>query len=336
MTEWLLAGVDQLSLTYLGIMAVLVLGAVGMVMGTAFLDWRRRAPGAWRGDAPQSGIRPPPPPRPPGVSAEAPRARQRDPHRTSFMDRLDDAEMDIEDLQADVQFVEDELRRLRRWTHSAALAACVSVIALIVLSHCGAQGQPSALGGGHEPGRGFGSDGPTGSASSLPALVSAPERELVHAYARVFVGEAGWTNAIEHAALAHTLRRRAERLHLTRGWSEIETIRRYSTANTVRPRTARGMWVVTLPLDGVTEPAGWPANVHWTNHAPLWREALARAAAHVRGELADPCSGPSEHWGSREHPVDVARARRALGDGRWRRVGCGPTKNAFFAIRGRR
>lgn len=162
------------------------------------------------------------------------------------------------------------------------------------------------------------------------------EAELVHAYARVMVGEAGWENAREHAALAWTLRRRAEHLRRTRGWTELTTIQRYATGNVLHAHTERQRWIVALPRDGVTCPAAWPSGALWADYAVAWRAALSRARDFVHRGLADPCDGPSEHWGSRRHHVDVARARRAVRAGRWQRVDCSgggePTRNAFFAL----
>lgn len=147
---------------------------------------------------------------------------------------------------------------------------------------------------------------------------------LVHDLARVFVSEAGWDAPREHAALGWTLARRAQRLRERRGMGAQQVIRAIADRTLVEPRTDRQRWLYALRLDGA-RPVEWErwTTARWGRRTDGWKAALTAARALVRGELADPCDGPSELWGSPTHPVDRAALERNIRAGVWVRVDCG-------------
>jgi hypothetical protein len=178
-----------------------------------------------------------------------------------------------------------------------------------------------------------------GYCSGLIAHAHAQDREmtpdqtaLATAYLRVFIGEAGW-NANEHAAIAHTVRRRAERLQMRLGWSEIQTLRAYARNSLGHPHSARSVWVTSLEL-GCEQPNGWPRRIAWSIYRGWCQAAAERAVGWVRGYnvMIDPCHGPTEHWGGPGIARDRDRMGRALLSRRWRVVNCGETSNVFLAV----
>lgn len=170
------------------------------------------------------------------------------------------------------------------------------------------------------------------SAGAQVPQLAAEERALAtHDLARVMVGEAGWTREEEHAALAWTLSRRAAFLATARGWSWRRTARAYATSTLARPRSPQHVWVNALPALGAAQPRGWPRNVRWSVHTPLWVAARDRAARFFAGRLPDPCRGPSEHWAA----PGYAFARAQLRAGSIARVDCGATRNHFYLVRRR-
>lgn len=173
--------------------------------------------------------------------------------------------------------------------------------------------------------------GTTVHASAQDRELRADDRVLATAYLRVFIGEAGW-NANEHAAIAHTVRRRADRLQARLGWSELQTLRAYARNSLGRPRTARARWVTSLELD-CEQPRSWPHRAPWSVYQGWCREAAARAENWVRGYnmMIDPCHGPTEHWGGPRIGTDRNRMGAALLSHRWRIVSCGETSNVFLA-----
>ena len=148
---------------------------------------------------------------------------------------------------------------------------------------------------------------------------------LVRDLARLFVSEADFDDPVEHAALGHTIARRARRLRRTRGWRAQTVLRMIANRALVTPRTDRQRWIHALTLDGA-RPVGWST---WTSAAwegrrsGGWQAAIEEARALVRGDLPDPCAGPSELWGSRTHPVDTAALSRNIFTGVWVLVDCG-------------
>lgn len=62
-----------------------------------------------------------------------------------------------------------------------------------------------------------------------------------------------------------------------------------------------------------------------------WADLRAYAGRIADGEIADPCGGRAMHWGGLTIDADAERAERAVREGRWRRLDCGDTRNAFYA-----
>lgn len=137
---------------------------------------------------------------------------------------------------------------------------------------------------------------------------------------RMVVSEAGW-NAIDHSAILHLIRRRAE----VAGISIEAMARKYSAPFKVAP-TDRLKWTLSLE-PSCSEPSGWPSSLNWSDYEQRCVETFARIDSFVRGELPDPCAGNADHFGSEQ---DHYRAKRAG----WRRVSCGKTANRFYKERG--
>ena len=148
---------------------------------------------------------------------------------------------------------------------------------------------------------------------------------LVRDLARVFVSEAGFNDPIEHAALGHTLARRARHLRRVRGWGARQTIRTISDRTLVSPLTNRQRWLHALDLTG-SRPRQWG---QWTQ-APWqsegWKVAITEARDLIAGRVADPCRGPSQLWGSRY--ADREAIASGLQRGTWAVVDCGLEETA--------
>lgn len=158
---------------------------------------------------------------------------------------------------------------------------------------------------------------------------------LVRDLMRIFISEADFNDPVEHAALGHTLARRARRLRRVRGWPARRTLRTIADRALVSPLTDRQHWLHALDLSG-TRPDGWSrwTTAAWTDsRADGLRAAIEEARALVRGDLEDPCNGPSELWGSRTHPVDSVALRNNIRSGTWVVVDCGlaptPDNNVY-------
>lgn len=105
-----------------------------------------------------------------------------------------------------------------------------------------------------------------------------------------------------------------------------------------------------LALEDRAERGGWPeleaarrysgGRLRAVLRAPRVRRSRHRAEAEavVRRWLAgapvdNPCDGPVSHWGSPDHPVDTARADRAIRAGRWVELDCPGTRQRYFRLR---
>lgn len=162
-------------------------------------------------------------------------------------------------------------------------------------------------------------------ASSAQDVLHEDDR-LVSAMARVCVAEAGFDadRTGDCAAIVHLLLRRAARL----GWRPMVMVRRYASAHFDAGRTDPRAWIVGLNLEG-TQPPRWPSSVPWRVYRPQWLGLLEHVRAVMRGEVADPCGGQSDHWGG------AMDDERALRNG-LRRIDCGPrVRNHFWCV-GRR
>lgn len=167
-------------------------------------------------------------------------------------------------------------------------------------------------------------------------------RHTAELLARLMISEGGWDLTVDHAAVAWTITGWLELLGRRRPRYTLDSaIRNYAAG--FRPahrRTPRQEWIMSLRAHG-----GRPPDVRWTWSSPrgrrvsrsdAWKAALERSRAHLRGELPSPCDGPSVHWGSARHPIDRARAARAVSDGRWAEVECAGAMNAYYRILRRR
>jgi len=138
--------------------------------------------------------------------------------------------------------------------------------------------------------------------------------------ARAMIAEADFVSTTDHAALAHVLIRKAERIP---GLSIARIARVYcSGLGPNDARTPRLKWVIELNEAGM-QPKHWPKDATWEYYRPLWLAAMDRAQNAIAGTLPDPCRGRAAHWGS---PTDTPP--RGL-----RRIDCGDTANIFYAIR---
>ena len=144
--------------------------------------------------------------------------------------------------------------------------------------------------------------------------------------ARVYVSESGWESRRDHAAIYHAVANGAER----RGVTFRAQLIAYSRG--LSGRSARARWVRGLRAD-LRPGDGWPAAYPWPRFRPLWARVLAAAGTDVVFPPDNPCDGPPRHWGGLAIRADRTRAARALRAGWWRRLDCGPTRNAFYAVR---
>lgn len=145
-------------------------------------------------------------------------------------------------------------------------------------------------------------------AQTVPARLAAGgsrEAAAVTVSARLLCGEADG-HVADYGAILHTLQRRADR----HGLSLVAMARAYS-APLRGHGGARGRWVRALPV------------LPTPGYARTWRGCVDAAQAFVAGELADPCAGPSTHFGSRR---DVASRWPGVAE-----IDCGATRNVFFA-----
>lgn len=155
----------------------------------------------------------------------------------------------------------------------------------------------------------------------LDACSARADEEPQHVtLARTCVSEASW-GAIESgdcAAIAE-IGRRVGRGDVARG------LRLYARSAHNTARTDRRRWVAHL--DGTLEqPEGWPANLSWDRHSPLFDHVLEGSKRILAGELRHGCSETPWHWGG---AMDRHRAVR----NRWRQIDCGATVNEFWVLR---
>lgn len=147
----------------------------------------------------------------------------------------------------------------------------------------------------------------------------ATDDATVLALAMAMVAEGGWDGAADHAAIAHTIQRKADRHRL----SFVDVLVRYVAI--FRVSSPRQRWVTSLNLEA-TKPDGWPVNLAWSAHVERWQAVVARARAFVAGTLPDPCGADVEHWGGVQ-AGDTSRGRMQV-------AACsGFTRNTFFTVR---
>ena len=206
----------------------------------------------------------------------------------------------------------------------AIIAAFVALTAArIVSAQESADASPSAGGaglGGPVPAKGSPAAPPQSAAGELVAN----DEATVLVLAIAMVAEAGWDAAEDHAAIAHVLRKRAERRGVTLQQQAVEYVSAFKVA------TPRSRWLLALNLDA-TKPDGWPEQLSWSSHIPLWLAVVERSRAFLAGTVADPCSAGVVHWGMRGG-VDQERARRA---GMVLARCSSRTRNAFYRVASR-
>lgn len=134
--------------------------------------------------------------------------------------------------------------------------------------------------------------------------------------ARKCVGETTWAEE-DCAAILHVLKRRGDRVGVS---AEVMSERYGDSRYLTRP------WVAQLEAD-CAQPLGWPTHLSWARHRAGCLTIFSLTSRFLRGELADPCG--ASNWGSRILARDVARAQRALSEGRWVLAACS-THNAFY------
>lgn len=222
-------------------------------------------------------------------------------------------------FRADVErAIREDDQRFFAWLIVVLMAlACIVMVAFA--AHAQESADVHASAGGTASPDVVPANGPAAedSGSAAGRIANAEETALVLAIA--MVAEAGWDAPIDHAAIAHTLQRKADRHGLTLEDVLVRYVAIY------RIRSPRAQWVRDLRLDA-TKPDGWPSHLSWSAHVDRWLVVVERARAFLRGELPDPCH--AEHWGMRTG-VDAQRAQRAG----WILARCvgGQTKNAFWS-----
>lgn len=186
-------------------------------------------------------------------------------------------------------------------------AFALAIIAAVVSAECQASAQEVD---------------PAPPAQESPFHPSDRTEGFLHDMVRVLISETGWDDRAEQSALGWTIARRTRTLRARRGWSGRRTLRRIADRALVQPRTRRQHWLHALNLEA-RRPEGWRT---WTT--ARFDESRAKSVIDfardlLAGRVADPCDGPTQLWGSRRHPVDAARIRRKVAEGRWRIVSCG-------------
>lgn len=134
---------------------------------------------------------------------------------------------------------------------------------------------------------------------------------------QVWVAEAGWFATREHAAIAHVLRRYAERRGVTLADAADALVWRHSNAQADRP------WL--RYLDASCARPDYVSARAWERRRPLCVDLVRHARAFLRGELRDPCPR-AEGWRARGEAT-----RRAKRHG-WA-VACAMRGNAFVRAR---
>lgn len=153
---------------------------------------------------------------------------------------------------------------------------------------------------------------PAAGQSSLPAQL---------ALAQICASEASVQSETDDcAAIAQVLIRRA------RGGPLKKIAYNYSSRVFSRDRTDARRWIAHLSPTG-EQPPGWPATLPWNKWQKRWLDLYRHAGRILRGEVANPCLTPPDHWGGE---MDDWRAVKAG----WNRVDCGDTFNNFWAVPG--
>lgn len=94
-------------------------------------------------------------------------------------------------------------------------------------------------------------------------------------------------------------------------WPLKKVIRKYSAAVKARSTHARP-WVLGLRGDA-KRPHGWPKNLRWSVHKPLWEQKLLVLDRWANGELPDPLPEANHYGGG----MDARYAEYIM---KWRRV----------------
>lgn len=167
---------------------------------------------------------------------------------------------------------------------------------------------------------------PSGEAQSPP-----PTFEEVGLWlARLYVSEAGFDGARDHAAIFHAVQNGAAQ----RGIPIWEQIQDYGRG--LRAAGRRAVWVRNLRVD-TEAPEGWGApgsgsvGLDWALFHRKFERVLVRARTDLIFAPMNPCDGIPRHWGGMRIAVDRERAAKAVREGRWKPLHCGPTQNGFFA-----
>lgn len=144
----------------------------------------------------------------------------------------------------------------------------------------------------------------------------------------MLIGEAGFTAAVDHAAMLHAIHLLSKR----RGHASIlETL----TGGDIPEMGERGYslrrtWISQIDTS-CRRPAAFPRRLDWGGvHQMLCARVVARVRAYLAGKLRNPCRGRPDQWRARNRPKLLKRIR-AKG---WKRIGCGKkTLQAYFATR---
>jgi hypothetical protein len=163
-----------------------------------------------------------------------------------------------------------------------------------------------------------------------PSHAAAQETDdpTVLVLAMAMVAEGNWDADKDHAAIAHTLARKATRhgLPLVDVLVRYVSILRVDATGEFVVDSDRARWVRELNLDA-TKPDHWPSHLSWSAHVDRWLAVVERARSFLRGELPDPCG--AEHWGG-VRAGDMPRGRMVI-------AACsGLTNNTFYRLAARK
>jgi len=118
------------------------------------------------------------------------------------------------------------------------------------------------------------------------------------ALGQCMVGEAGWRNRTEHAAMAHTLRRNWQRFVATHPEARFEErVRQYCAMHRVTRPSPRQLWVRNLPWAVLeADPGMNPEQTDWRNWVDDWDYVRETVMMFEAGILPDPLP-EAQHWG---------------------------------------
>jgi hypothetical protein len=115
--------------------------------------------------------------------------------------------------------------------------------------------------------------------------------------ARSCAGEAGFDAVEECVGIAWVY---ATRWSKSKSIPFVQVVRKYSAAIKHRSTHTR-RWILNLRLDS-KRPVGWPHDLKWSVHKPLWEKILSALDKWAAGYMPNPVLGADHFGGSMDHP----------------------------------